>query len=1383
MMRLGSVLLMIIALYVGGPRSGANAQWPASRRLAPQRLVFNKLNAENGLSQNSVLAIAQDHAGFMWLGTSYGLNRFDGRNFKIYQHEPSVKGSLSGNYILSALSDSKRTLWVGTSHGLNRYLPESDSFESVLAGKPGEEAKLSNNTVNCIFEDSRGIVWVGTGRGLNELIDRQRLRFRQYYGGASEPTLAGDDIRCIFEDSQRRLWVGTTTGLTRITLGNNGIRFRSFVARMSKRESEGNAAVGYPVTGGLSDNFVTAVAEDRKGNIWVGTKHGGLNLLDPSTETFTHYQKREGANGLAHNNIRKIFTDKAGKLWIATLEGLSILDPATRTFTTYQHEAENPTSLSQNSLYDIFRDANGSVWLGTYYNGVNIVYSHETPFKVYQAGKSKYSINHNVVSAVVKDRAGNLWIGTEGGGFDHLDIRTGAVRNFRSGPGASGMTSNLVKAIVQDKNRGLWIGTHLGGLNYYNGDTFRAFRNNPADAGSLSSDNVSAVFEDSRGRLWVGTDQKGVDLLDKQTGTFRHFNVGTQAPFKLSGNFVRNFYEDSKHNLWIGTNEGVNVLRSDSGGIEWIRPRGESPEKRFPKIINCVLEDRRGIVWIGSYYGGLTRYDRTSNTFINFTRKDGLPNDNVLGILDDERGNLWISTSNGLSRFDTARRVFKHYTVADGLPGNEFISNTHYQDESGELFFGGLNGLVSFMPAAIETNDFAAPVVFTGLKLFNTPVRIGGQDELLQKDIGLTREITFTHAQNIFTIDFALLNYIKPEKNAYAYRLDGFEKDWNYVKASSVTYTNLPPGTYTFLVKGANNDGIWSKAPASITIHVLPPVWKTWWAYCLYVVAALAVVLFVTRYFYMTALFKREHELHQVKLNFFTNVSHEIRTHLTLIQGPVEGLMLARQQDEEVQTNLSLVRKNANRLLRLVSELMDFRKAETNHLALHVTHNDLVPFLRGVFSDFSFISQHRKIESVFEYEAEETSLYFDAGQMEKVIFNLLSNAYKFTHDGGKVLLKVTEHNDWVKIRIEDDGIGIAPQYLGKLFANFFQIYDHGKQNTGYGIGLALSKSIVELHKGELAVESTVEEQHRKGRTCFTITLRKGNGHFAAEQLETQAAMATGETNLLAEAAALGVAEPEGDKPVVLLVEDNEEVRAFIAGALGGRYRIVQAENGEQGWATATESIPELIISDVMMAEMDGLALCAKLKTDERTSHIPVILLTAKASLNHQLSGLKTGADAYIPKPFSIQLLELNVRNLLASRKLMQQKYSRQITLQPQNVVIESLDEQFLSRIVAITEELMDNPDFGVAMLTEKIGMSQSVLYKKLKAVTDLSVNDFLKSIRLKRAAQLLRQQKMTIYEVAYAVGYDDRKYFSREFKKQFGKTPTEYALESGEVEI
>lgn len=1328
-----------------------------------QQLVFNNLNSENGLSQNSVLAIAQDYRGFIWLGTSYGLNKFDGRGFKIYKNDPGNKTSLSGNYVLCALNDSKNELWFGTSHGLNKYVPETDSFTSFLAADSTEKNKLSSNIINCLFEDSRGILWIGTNKGLNRLNDRNKHTFKSYQNG-----LAGPDVRTIFEDSRHQLWIGTSDGLTKMVFEEKGIRYYNF------KNSASNP-------GSLSDNFVTSIAEDKQQNIWIGTKHGGLNLYNPAQGNFTHFQSLGNGSGLIHNNIRKILADKKGNLWIGTLEGLSILNPAKRSFESYQHEPENRTSLSQNSLYAIFQDKSGCIWLGTYYNGVNVVYSHETPFKIFRTGKSKYSINHNVVSSVTKDQNGNLLVGTEGGGFNYLDDKTGIVTNFKSGPNPSaGISSNLVKGIAQDNDKNLWIATHLGGLNRYNPITkkFAVFRNNPDDNSSISSDNVSAVMEDSRGRIWVGTDQRGVDLLDRKSGKFSHFNIGNKEPFKLSGNFVRNFYEDSRGNIWIGTTEGLNMLAADSSGIIWVTSNNKTSKRRFPAIINCVREDASGVIWIGAYYGGLTRFDRKANTFITYKQKHGLPNDNVLGILDDNKGNLWLSTSNGLSRFDTKKGNFKNYTVTDGLPGNEFTANTFYKDKSGEMFFGGLNGLISFFPNEIQINEFVAPVVLTSLKLFNKPVAIGAEDGLLKKDISVTKEITFSHDQNIFTIDFALLNYIKPDKNKYAYQLEGFEKDWNYVRTSSATYTNLPSGTYTFVVKGANNDGVWSTEPARLLIHVLPPIWKTWWAYCLYFIIITSAILFVTRYFYVSALFRREHELHQIKLDFFTNISHEIRTHLTLIQGPVERLILTKKEDSVIQSHLIQVRKNADRLLKLVSELMDFRKAETNHLKLQVTQNDIIPFLKDIFGDFSFPSEYRNIKSVFESNAEKIDVYFDVEQMEKVVFNILSNAYKFTQDGGRIEMLVEEKENSVDIRVVDNGKGIAPQYLNKLFVNFFQVYDQGNQNTGYGIGLALSKSIVELHKGSLTVESKPAQNNKTGRTCFTITLLKGNVHFAPGQLRTDMVLREDRKTLtddnFAENTLIQITP--GEKPTVLLVEDNAEVRAFLAESLCETYEIIQAENGEQGWDAATEQIPDLIISDVMMAEMDGLTLCKKLKTDERTSHIPVILLTAKASVSHQVSGLKTGADAYISKPFSIQVLELNLRNLLVARELMRQKYSRQVTLEPKNVPINTVDEQFINKIIQITEELMDNPEFGVAMLSEKIGMSQSVLYKKLKAVTDMSVHDFLKSIRLKKAAQLLQQHKMTIYEVAYAVGYDDRKYFSKEFKKQFGKTPTEYSV-------
>ncbi|MCE7044510.1 hybrid sensor histidine kinase/response regulator transcription factor [Dyadobacter sp. CY312] len=1327
-----------------------------------QKLVFNNLNSENGLSQNSVLAITQDQSGFIWLGTSYGLNKFDGRGFKIYKNNPGDKSTLSGNYVLCALTDSKNDLWFGTSNGLNKYMPESDSFISFLAGDSTQKTRLSSSVINCLFEDSRGILWIGTSKGLNKLTNDNRHGFEFHHQGFEK-----SDVRSIFEDSSHQLWIGTADGLTKMIFAGGQVRYKKYINSATDKAS-------------LTDNFVTSVAEDKQKNIWVGTKHGGLNLYNPRGDNFTHYKSQINGTGLVHNNIRKILVDKNGKLWIGTLEGLSILDPESLTFESFKHEPENRTSLSQNSLYAIFQDKSGCVWIGSYYNGVNVVYSHATPFRIYDTGKSKYSINHNVVSSVTRDKSGVLLVGTEGGGFNYVDDKKGIITNFRAEQNSPAViSSNLVKGIAQDNDQNLWIATHLGGLNRYDpaGRKFSTFRHNPQDPFSLSSDNVSAVMEDSKGRIWVGTDQQGADLLDPKSGKFSHFKTSNRNPFKLSGNFVRNFYEDSKGNVWIGTTEGLNMLPADSSRIIWFSSTSKSAN-RFPAIINCVREDGSGILWIGSFYGGLTRFDRKSNTFVTYKQKHGLPNDNVLGILDDDQGNLWLSTSNGLSRFDTKKQNFKNYTVTDGLPGNEFTPNTFYKDKSGEMFFGGLNGLVSFFPDAIQVNEFVAPVVLTSLKLFNRPVVIGAADGLLSKDISLTKEITFSHDQNIFSIDFALLNFIKSDKNTYAYRLEGFEKDWNYVRTSSASYTNLPSGTYKFVVKGANNDGVWSTKAAQMIIHVTPPMWATWWAYCLYVLVVAAVVLFVTRYFYMSALFRREHELYQIKLDFFTNISHEIRTHLTLIQGPVERLILIRKEDSIIQSHLGQVRKNAERLLRLVSELMDFRRAETSHLRLQVTQNNLVSFLKDIFHDFSLSSEHRDITSVFESNVERVDVYFDVKQMEKVVFNILSNAYKFTQDGGRVELLIEEKQNTVDIRISDNGKGIAPQYLNKLFVNFFQVYDQRNQNTGYGIGLALSKSITELHKGILTVESRPAEDSKAGNTCFTISLLKGNAHFEASELSTDIFLpemlaVSAHDDFEENASAIFI---PGEKPNILLVEDNAEIRAFLAESLQERYEIIQAENGGQGWLCATELIPDLIVSDVMMEEMDGLTLCRKLKTDERTSHIPIILLTAKASVSHQISGLKIGADVYIPKPFSIQVLELNLRNLLSARELMRQKYSRQVTLEPQNIVINSTEEQFLSKVMLITEDLMDNPEFGVAMLAEKIGMSQSVIYKKLKAITGMSVIDFLKSIRLKKAAQLLQEHNMTVYEVAYAVGYDDRKYFSKEFKKQFGKTPSEYSL-------
>jgi ligand-binding sensor domain-containing protein/signal transduction histidine kinase/DNA-binding response OmpR family regulator len=1331
-------------------------------KVAAQQLAFSHLTVEHGLSQNAIMAIVQDKTGFLWVGTRYGLNRYDGTGFKIYKGSPSNKGSISDNLINALLVDDEGVLWVGTSNGLNRYNAQKDNFERIFS-LPNNKNSLNNSSINCLFQDSRKRIWVGTKNGLNLLVDKKTNSFQSIFG-SSQKTI-GNYIRTIAESSDGNIWVGTSTGL--IKMNSNSYDYETYQHTSSSSS--------------LSADYVTSIVEDKQQNLWIGTLHDGINLFNKSSNSFMRFsQNGSGTSPLVHNNIRKLMLDNTGKIWIGTQDGLSIFDPITKQSSHYQHDAEVKTSLTNNSIHSIYQDMNGTIWIGTYHGGINILYSHATPFTTYQNRKAINSLSSNVVSSIVEDAKGNLWIGTEGGGLNYFDKATNSFSVYKNSTSdSSSISSNLIKIVYKDSNNNLWIGTsYNSGLNLYNPATKRFKHISIAKSNKelVSFDEVVALQEDGEGNLWVGS-QSGLTILRKKNGQYEDHTEFTNLENQLHKKNILSLFKDSQSNLWIGTSAGLFILRNDTKKVTKFQLQENMPNGLQSDFINCVMQDARGNIWIGTYYGGLSLFNANSQNFTTFTDKDGLPNNNILGIVEDSEHNLWLSTDNGLCRFNPSNKTFKTYTISDGLASNKFNNNSFFRHSKGEIYFGGNNGLTSFLPKAIETNSYVAPIVFTSLKLFGNDVSIDAEDGLLQTDINATQKITFHHDQNIFTIDFALLNYIKPEKNKYAYMLEGFDKKWNYTNASSASYNNLPAGSYTFLVKAANNDGIWNGTPATLRITILPPIWKTWWAYCLYAFAFIAIVFFFLRFLWMREVYKREHELQQFKLNFFTNISHEIRTHLTLISGPVEKLLGSKQEEGIEKKQLEHVKSNADRLMNLVSELMDFRKAETNNLPLHVTSNNLVLFLEEIFIAFSDMATEKNINIQFMHASNTIEVYFDKRQIEKVVFNLLTNAFKFTPAGGNISLELIDKKNEVQLRFVDDGKGIAPENLKKLFANFFQVNDEAAHNTGYGIGLALSKSIVELHRGSIDVESELADENSHGHTIFTITLLKGKEHFSAEQLMPEGNSTTSFTEHANTLVAPEEQLSSNKKPLVLLVEDNDELRSFVHESLSSQYEVMESINGAVGLESALENIPDLIISDVMMPEMDGLTLAKKIRADERTNHIPIILLTAKASSSNQIDGLETGVDAYIIKPFSIKVLELQARNLIASRTAMRQKFSKQILLEPKHTIINTVEEEFLQKVMEIIDEHMDNPEFGVGMLSTKVAMSQPVLYKKLKALTDMSVNDFIKSIKLKKAAQLLLQKQLTVYEVAYAVGYNDRKYFSQEFKKQFGKTPTEYAQE------
>ncbi|WP_082461669.1 hybrid sensor histidine kinase/response regulator transcription factor [Pedobacter sp. PACM 27299] len=1364
---------------------------------AQQQLRFGNMTLEQGLSQNSVMAISQDEQQLLWFGTKHGLNRYDGYQFKVYKNNPKDTNSISSDEITATLSDSKGILWVGTVNGLNRYDAKKDNFQRIFYQSKNKKG-LSSNSIEHIYEDPQGNIWVGTLRGANLLTDRNKNEFQSFLFKDDGNNRGINNVYSIIRQKDGAVWLATLNGLIRMNLKPGKFSYEVF-------HYDG----GKPGT--ISSNYITSLQVDKQQNLWVGTDNG-LNLFHPASQSFITYKHNENSNSIVHNDIREIMLNRNGTLWIGTQEGLSILDPQQKTFSNYLHDPEKKGSLSHNSIHSIYQDRNNSIWIGTFYGGVNIIHPFATQFHASKNSRLRPSISSNIVSSIVEDAQHNLWIGTEGGGLNYFNRSNNTYTAYKINLNdKAGLTSNLIKTICKDKAGNLLIGTHHGGLNFFNtsNKSFQHIINIKDSSNAPSTAEIIAICATSDQNIWVGT-YSGLNLLKTVNGRYESQTRKSQVENKLQSKRIQFLYEDRDKNLWIGTQAGLyaydligKTLRS------FLKDKG-NPGKLQSDYINCIVQISDGNLAVGTYFGGLSIYNPQSGEFKTYTEKEGLSNNNVLGIIEDDQHNLWISTDHGLSKFDQKTKTFRIYTKSDGLAGNDFNVRSYFKDSAGELFFGGYNGLTSFFPVQIEINRQTNPIIFTGLKLFNRPVTVDGPDQLLKEDISSSKSITFEHDQNHFTIGFALLNYIKPDKNRYSYKLENYDEEWNEVSNPFATYTNLPSGAYTFLVKGKNNDGTPGGSVASIDIHILPPIWARWWAYCVYALIISIILFLGVRYLIIRALLKRSEDIQQMKLSFFTNISHEIRTPLTLILGPLENLLKNTESQHDLHKQVLPIKNNADRLMRLITELMDFRKADSGYLKLNIGPENIVSFSKEIFYAFQHLAISRNIRYTFNSTDDPILLYFDKVQMEKVLFNLLSNAFKFTDDQGAISLSIDDQGDAVEIKIRDNGKGIPYESQNKLFSNFFQVDEQGSNHIGSGIGLALSKSVVEAHHGKIEIKSNVASPVRAGDTYFTVKLKKGKAHFKAEQLQenqvheysissftnpaavsaTTAVFSTppeltaatsAQTNIIAEnkpqneSTKQSVSGPGKSilsaKETVLIVEDNPEIRDLIAHLMRPQYQVEESVNGLKGWEAAIELLPDLIICDIMMPVMDGLELCRRLKTDERTSHIPVILLTARSSHIHQVSGLETGADVYVTKPFSTALLELNVRNLLQSRAMMRQKYAQQMTLQPQNIVIGATDQVFIEKVMAYIEANLADQEVGVPELAVDVGMSQPVLYKKIRAITDLSVNDFIKTIRLKKAAQLLEHKVYTISEISYLVGFNDPKYFSREFKKQYGVTP------------
>ncbi|MEJ8818669.1 ligand-binding sensor domain-containing protein [Lacibacter sp. H407] len=1053
---------------------------------AQKKLSFKHFTVENGLSSPSVLSITQDQKGFLWVGTMDGLNRYDGKNVKIYRSFYKDNSIGSRIKINNTLAGRKNELWIGTNNGLYLYNDLTDTFIYYEHSASDKRSIISNN-INSLDKDSSGDIWVSTAEGLNKIVQNDSSYSFLPVPFENDKTSGIKNIQCVFEAGNGKMIAGTNDGVV--------VFFKSDVNGAAVKIKR--ALQGIPVV---------SIVKDKHQNFWIGTRGNGLIKTDHEFRIVKQYNEDSKPVGLLSNIIRKLRIDTAGRIWIGTLKGLNLFYPEIEKIESYAHHPDDARSLNFNSIYDLFEDRQGNIWIGTYFGGLNYVESLTTPFIVYQNDTKGKGVSSNIISAIIEDQHNNLWIGTEAEGLNYYDRKRNIfVRSTNPKDPNSFLTSNLVKALLLDNKKNLWVGMSRGGVNVFepSGKKWKEFG---PDKGSntINSESVSSLLQDHKNRIWIGTDDNGLNIYDGAKGKPEQFE--TLYPGKnLSDRGITCMFEDSMHNIWIGTGQGLNMISSN--GAKFIQFfQGKQPDQLQSDFITCITQDQNGIIWIGTYMG-LSAYDPDKNSFTTYTITEGLADNKIAGIVVDNRNNLWVSTNNGLNRFDRLRKQFYLYDSHDGLPGKVFNYRSFFKDKQGHIFFGTHNGLVEFDPNNVEMNRQAPGIVLTELRINGLPVKTNDSSGILKADISEINELILDYSQNVFSIEYAVMNFVKPSKNRSAYLLKGFNKDWVYTDAHHASFTNLQPGTYFLMIKGANNDGVWNEVPYQIKLKILPPPWKTWWAYTLYALFVALLAFGIIYFFVSRASLKREiryehmlnqqqQELHQMKLDFFTHISHEIRTPLTLVIGPVEMLMKKFSGNTMAQSMLKNIKSNADRLLTLTNDLLDFRKAEAGYTKLKIARSDIAEFTKSVFDKFIGAAEKKNIHYDYICDEKELLVYFDAHHLEIVLSNLLANAMKFAPESGKVSVAVIKtEQESVDIEIFDNGCGIPLEHQEHIFTRFYQANTGTSKSEGSGIGLAFSKKLVELHKGTLRFKSGKNMQTGNMETRFIVNLRLGKNHL------------------------------------------------------------------------------------------------------------------------------------------------------------------------------------------------------------------------------------------------------------------------------------------------
>lgn len=1346
----------------------------------PSHFKFKLINANDGLSNNEVISLFKDSRGFLWIGTGTGVNRFDGTEIRSFRSKYDEKNIVANNSIRKIFEDPEGKIWVITRNGNMIYDPDTEMFSDPPA-KYHQKYGLPPSEISEIIKDNKGYFWfIMQGKGLVRYDSRTGSSIYLRKFADKEFSLSSNSVSSVVQTSKGDYYVLHSNGiLEKLTGETLEISERHF--HINKKFK--NSQIPFKM-------FI-----DKDDDLWIYAKDhvGGLLFFNNKDKSLKKYSNDNNENIRLNNNlITGVVQDSNGLIWISTDHGgINILNKKEATVSYIIHEPYKENGLVQNSINCLYKDDKEIIWIGTFKKGMNFYHENAFRFQHIKHPLTFEGYPYDDVNRFVEDKSGNLWIGTNGAGLLYYNRKLNSFKSYRHNPNdPNSLSSDVIVSLLMDKDDNLWIGTFKEGLNKFDGKKFTVYKHDENDVGSIGSNDVWELFEDEEGNLWIGTIAGGLNILDRKTYTFRIYEPEIEEVWAL--NYITAIEKDRAGNLWIGGSNGIIIIDTKTQKARRLVHDVKNPASLLNDFVLTILRDSNGNMWVGTQEG-LSLYNENKNSFVNFTQKDGLPHHIVLTLLEDNFHSIWLSTSKGLSNlkiasnnpFDKANISIINYDELDGLQAKVFNENAAYKTVAGELIFGGINGFNIIAPEKVQKNISKPTLMFTDFQLFNKSIAKGEEVNgrvLLEKSLSSTRKIVLKPNENVFSIEFGAINFINPEKNIYKYKLEGFDLDWSYADNYNrkAIYTNLDAGVYDFLVISACEDGEWSGEPISMKFVVLAPFYRTKVAYGIYTLAILFIIFLTRRRIINNAKEKfaieqerREaqqlHELDLMKLKFFTNISHEFRTPLALILAPVEKLLM-NYNDSELLKHHTMIYKNARRLLNLVNQLLDFRKIEVEGIAFHPSEGNLIKFIEGSVKSFSDISEKKNIHFNFSSDTEEFYTSFDMDKMEKILFNLLSNAFKFTPEKGSINVRVdcSEIEDIekgiynVKIVIEDSGIGMSKQTQEKIFERFFrEDVPSSLVNQGSGIGLAIVKEFVKVHNGTI----TVESEPGVG-SIFTVGLPLVQINFLSKEQPQHI-----------EIKDLYESEESPGKPglpVVLIVEDSEDFRFYIKDNLLSHFKVIEAENGKTGWQKILSSMPDLIISDIMMPEMDGIDLCKKVKADSRTSHIPFVLLTAHTAEEQKLKGLDLGANDYITKPFNFNILFSRINNLINQKKLFQKTYEKKISVQTSEIEIISVSDKLIQNAIKVVEENMSDPELSVEFLSRELALSRVHLYKKMMELTGCSPVEFIRKIRLQRAAQLLEKSELTIAEIAYTVGFSSRKYLTKYFKDEYKVSPTEY---------